>query len=303
MEFAIIFESAQKNGYVEEFVNACLVAYGGRPAMLLQEADYEQGKDEVNIILRLISKAFPELYVHDMYQGIIVSKNSISLDVNNSVATGHILGYIEPMDIMLADREYDMQINVFTNDGKKYNIYGMVASKIWKDEANAQAVKFMDAFKMSPLKDYILHTEAVFTKIYREVDIIYALIDNTINDTTSNHIRNYLWNLGVYQLPNVYEQKWEEYPYDFKNPFQRGILIGLLAMIEAFSYSLFDNEKMTQFHNTIVNFLNDESYQKKTMRYGFNNILDTLFAINPYNETDVNENKNEMMYYSDELEN
>lgn len=255
-----------KHDYCSELVNAYLVAYGGRPAMMLQPLDYKNGDVTVNSITSIIRQLFPNLYFTLTKQGTIISLNEISsIDNTSTESFGKILGYIEPANLFTIERNYSLQVNAYTCDNVKINIYGMVSSKIWYDEASRQKQEFMNAFKSSPLKDFIVDITFDFKTTYLPFDIALSLIyENEINDDMMIQFKNYLRNF------NVTNSQWDKFEYKHKPClYHKGIMITLMLIIDYYFYVIFYNTKINErnlkiFHDIIMKMLKEPHNEYKT---------------------------------------
>lgn len=287
--------------YASEIVNACLVAFGGRPAMLLQTADYGNvysPNTSFQAAIDSIHTAFPELKMRKCYQGTLfyIRDDIIATDfdiTNKSfdeykeigVKMGQVLGYIEPIDLWRANRNYNMQIYVKAIDGLEYNIYGMVASQKWITKAQKQTQQFMAAFRKSPLHDYIVSAHFVFEKVYHEYDVCLALSAFNANipeiwEVVENAARNHLWNIG---LPS---NELNSYPYDIRhNAFHRGALIALMAVCEGMTNDG-HNPKLFAFKSDVIHVLRAKDMLTNATTNGFNDIKN-LFLRHFPEETNV----------------
>lgn len=232
---------------LDVYMNCVLVKAGLRNAMLIQPADYREAVSTDPITaakLKALKQAFPELIQSDIDGQTIISKLPYtSADINEDGDMGIILGYPCAAEYAYTldhpdEPKTSIEIQVNLKPGGNDDTIQIFAYVCRDDKA------FRGALDFASKAEKILKADPIVGKIVSSVTakksvskppkylITQLLSSEPLSDEDQAETINYIWNLGLENAGS--------YKYDFNNPVQRGILVGLL--------SVYDNNPVEPFY-------------------------------------------------------
>jgi len=239
---------------IENALNSILVNEGIRPAMLIQEGDYDEDIG-IEMVKKTIIEQFPDLKASDNYsynQGVIISKTDYNGRQNISLnEMGKILGYpcYEGFDLNNRFNTSVYAVNVFVHlEYKGENDWVELFTNICNDEKmieqfkrlskRAKEVFMLPEYKNGLLKDvHVERVEVVTRRIPSPKSIIDKLTKGyTLDVDEKNEILGE-FNRTLYansSHENPYESMWSRLQKNvqYDNPKHKPILIKLLSKLE-----------------------------------------------------------------------
>jgi hypothetical protein len=231
----------------EIILNAFLVKNDVRNAFMLQPINYKElDKDEptTSAILNELAVTYPELIQSECYEGIILSKFSYKENKEwNSEIIGEILGYPSCKEFKHTIENpnedkitFDFTIELKT--GEMISLFCNVCTiehvKEHKQIMQNMADKATVVLQEDPLfMQIVKKAKIIETHVYSIKYLINKIMQNkplTIQEIFE--VNNYIWNLSM--------EKLNEFPFDYTNPFHKGVVLTLLTH--------FDNNPLEPFY-------------------------------------------------------
>jgi len=234
---------------LNNIINAILVEEGVRPACLIQPADYFEatGKDENMMAIKAkIKSFFPDLILSEKYttyQGTIVSKKSYDGEEISLTRMGEILGYPCYRDFNQFNRndEYTYFIEimiVFKNNSSEQLLVNICKNREEESAFQEIADKAKAALTKEKYKTILEDNEVeqihvvIQSDIPSKVLVDKLMLHKVLTREEKQALQNILYNFG-------FTMKLQYYNFQYDNPLQIGIIVGILLLSRNYPLSPF----------------------------------------------------------------